>query len=185
MEEKTARRIVNKYLEKRRVRFKMHKEREAGPDFLIDGVALEVKGSDLDEKDALTQLTRYASEYAGLVFAIPVDRLNLTLLYGLYYLEAATKHLDLLNPRLIKILLLHEAEGNEHGYFAKEYESTEALLKEIQTKLATRARLPYDTKPEQVVSMVAHQVLDVVAIIQIMIAEELVSFQDVYEVHLD
>jgi hypothetical protein len=181
VDEKTARVIVEQYLARRQVRFRMHKERQAGPDALIDGVALEVKGSDLDEKETLKQLTRYASEFAGLIFAFPVDKLTLSLLYGLCYLEAAIEHIDVLKTRSIKLLLLAEMKGS---YYAREYDSADKLRQEIDSKLSSKARLPYGAKPQEVEIQVSRQLVNLEAALPTVVMEELSAYPTLYKVEV-
>jgi len=182
MEEKVACHVVSKYLEKCQVRFKMRKANEAGPDILVDGVAVEVKGSNLNERETLIQLARYSSEYAGLTFAFPLNKLTLSLLYSLYYLEAATRNLNVLKPRSIRVVLLAQMNGS---YFVGEFESVSTLLKEIDSKIAAKAALPHDTKLQQIELLLTPDLLDIDDVVQAVMMQELTRCPTAYKLDVD
>jgi len=60
---------------------------EAGADFHIDGIAVEVKGEGLDYARLLEQLTLYAFRQREIQLAIPIDALTADGLLRLYFLE--------------------------------------------------------------------------------------------------
>lgn len=134
MDEKTVRLIIAKYLSEIGARFTVQKEKEAGPDFLMNGLALETKGDSFDTKHALGQFTKYAFKYAGLQIALPIDALSINFLYSLYVLECIVKNKIPLRPRLIKMYLICKSNKNE--YSIESFESIDALLNHIKEKIS-------------------------------------------------
>ena len=130
MDEKTVRLIITKYLSETGARFTVQKEKEAGPDFLMDGVALETKGNSFDTKHALDQFTKYAFKYAGLQIALPIGALSIDFLYSLYVLECIVKKRTPVKPRLIKTYLI--CKSNENEYRIESFESIDTLLNHIK-----------------------------------------------------
>jgi len=53
----------------------------AGPDFIVDGKAVEVKGTKFDLERALRQCWNYAQKYIDIAVALPVDCFNLNNLW--------------------------------------------------------------------------------------------------------
>jgi hypothetical protein len=86
MEEELAQKIMAKYLEERDWKVKL-KSRPSGPDFLYQGKAIEVKGSDLSVTTAALQFARYAHEYTEFGIAFPVDALNGKNLIQIHFLS--------------------------------------------------------------------------------------------------
>lgn len=130
MDEKTIRLIIAKYLSETGARFTVQKEKEAGPDFLMDGLAFETKGDSFDTKHALGQFTKYAFKYAGLQIALPIEALSIDFLYSLYVLECIVKNRIPLRPRLIKMYLICKSNKNE--YSIESFESIDTLLNHIK-----------------------------------------------------
>ena len=75
MKERTMRRVMIKYFDSKGI--KAIASRGAGPDILIDGKAVEVKGSRYDFDRMLRQLVDYAYKYSDLALALPFDGLTL------------------------------------------------------------------------------------------------------------
>lgn len=178
MEEERAKQIVERYLRKRSIRFSSRKTHEAGPDIMIEGKAIEVKGSNFDQKEALVQLVRYVSEYAGLTFAFPLDRLNLTLLYGLYCIERAIHYVRAEEYR-IKIMLV--VEQNNQSYL-KHFESVEELVREVQLDLEQYHGLLYGTNPEEIRTRLETLLEDIESTIRNIVLERITSLPLAYHV---
>jgi len=140
MDEKIVRQVITKYLSKQGTKFSLQKEKEAGPDILIDGIALEIKGSTFNIKPALEQFIKYAIRYADLQIAFPIDTLSIEFLYSLYALEWTIKYRPPSGPHLIKTYLVCKSNGEE--YCVKRFESIETLLEEIKKKIGQEAYLP-------------------------------------------
>lgn len=130
MDEKTVRQVIAKYLSEIGAKFTLQKEKEAGPDILIDGIALETKGDSFDTKHALGQFTKYAFKYAELQITLPIEALSIDFLYSLYVLECIVKNRIPLKPRLIKIYLI--CKSNENEYSIESFESINTLLNHVK-----------------------------------------------------
>src|SRR3990170_4735292 len=75
MEEKLVRVVMTKYFALKGI--KVVFSRGSGPDLLIDGKAVEVKGSRYDFDRMLRQLVDYACKYSDITLALPFDGLTL------------------------------------------------------------------------------------------------------------
>lgn len=177
MEEKRAREIVENYLRKAGVVFSAKKATEAGPDILIEGKAIEVKGSDLQEKETFKQLARYVAEYASLTFAFPLERLTLSLLYGLLCLEEAIKHVRL-DKGQVKVMLLLDIEGR---CFLRAFESVEALVREVAEVFGDE-RLSYGASPEEIRDKLGRLLEDIEGSIRQLLTQRILNSQTLYSV---
>lgn len=177
MEEKRAREIVENYLRKADVVFSPKKATEAGPDILIEGKAIEVKGSDLQEKDALKQLARYVTEYAALTFAFPLEKLSFSLLYGLLCLEEAVKHVRL-DKGQVKIMLLLDIDGR---CFLRPFESVDALVKEVGEVLQDE-RLSYRATPEEIRDKLGRLLENIEDTIRRLLRQRILNYSTLYSV---
>jgi len=130
MDEKTVRQVIAKYLSEIGTRFTVQKEKEAGPDILINGIALETKGDSFDTKHALDQFTKYAFKYAELQIALPIEALSIDFLYSLYVLECIVKRRTPARSRLVKTYLI--CKSNENEYRIESFESIDTLLDHIK-----------------------------------------------------
>ena len=74
MDEKTTRKVMMKYFESKGM--KPIPQKGAGPDILIKGMAIEVKGSGHKVKRMLRQVLSYAYKYSKVALAIPADCLT-------------------------------------------------------------------------------------------------------------
>lgn len=74
IKEKLMIEIAEKYFERESV--KAIRQRGSGPDFLLDGRAIEVKGSNAKFSPAIAQLLDYAFKYSGLTVILPIDLLS-------------------------------------------------------------------------------------------------------------
>lgn len=140
MDEKTVKQVIKRYLSERGLKFSISKEKEAGPDILIDGVALETKGDSFDIKSALKQFTKYAFKYANLEVAFPTDVVTIELLYALYVIESAIKYRTPLKPRAMKIYLV--CKSNQSRYSIRIFESIEAVIDYIKESISQASNLP-------------------------------------------
>src|SRR6266704_1441187 len=91
---------------------------EAGADFHIDGIAVEVKGEGLDYARLLEQLTLYAFRQREIQLAIPIDALTADGLLRLYFLEGVLKEM---RNKAFKLYLV--SDGDATFYYIKEFES--------------------------------------------------------------
>lgn len=178
MEEKKAREIVESYLTTQGVRFIPRKATEAGPDILIEGKAIEVKGTDFPEKGAFDQLSRYVTEYASLTFAFPVDSLTLSLLYGLLLIEHVVKFVKS-EKNEIKLMLL--LDGRDHSYL-KEFGCVEALANEVADAFAEQ-RLGYDTRPEEIRAKLQNLFGDIEDTIRRLLKDRILRYSTLYAVN--
>ena len=93
MDEETTRKVMMKYFDLKGM--KPIAQRGAGPDILIDGTAIETKGSPLNRfevKRMLTQITEYAYEYKRTGLALPIDGLNIEIAHQLDTLHAQLQY---------------------------------------------------------------------------------------------
>jgi len=139
MDEKTVKQVIMKYLSKQGIRFSPKKEKAAGPDILIDGTALEIKGKTFNIKSALEQFIKYALEYTDLQIGFPIETLSIEFIYSLYALEWAVKYRPPSGPHLIKTYLVCKSNGEE--YCVERFESIEALLEDVKEKIGQKAYL--------------------------------------------
>lgn len=72
--EKLMVKIAEKYFEKESI--KPVRQRGSGPDFLLDGRAIEVKGSNARFRLAIAQFLDYVFKYKGLMVILPIDLLS-------------------------------------------------------------------------------------------------------------
>jgi hypothetical protein len=96
---------------------------EAGADFHIDGVAVEVKGEGLDYARLLEQLVLYAFRSSAVHLAIPLDAVTADGLLRLYLLEGMIKGL---RDRSLKLYLVSDTD--ETFYHIKEFDSVAQLF---------------------------------------------------------
>ncbi len=137
---------------------------EAGADFHIDGIAIEVKGEGLNYGRLLEQLTLYSFRQREVQLAIPVDALTADGLLRLYFLEGVLREM---RNKSLKLYLV--SDGDETFYHIKEFGSVvqlfqyemnhfDALVESVQSALKLGERL--GTMTESKVREVAHAVGD-------------------------
>ncbi len=95
---------------------------EKGPDFHIDGAAVELKGEGLDWERLFEQLVTYAYREREVHLARPVEALTARGLVQLYVLESFIREL---RHKTIKLYLIKE-EGDY--FYVKEFYSMGSLL---------------------------------------------------------
>jgi len=74
MDEEKVRKVMIEYFKSKGM--KPNPQRGAGPDILIDGMAVETKGSRYEFQRMLKQLVSYAYKYSEVSLALPVDGLT-------------------------------------------------------------------------------------------------------------
>lgn len=131
MDEETARDLVASHLKVRGQRPILQKG--PGPDILLDGTALEVKGSKFDRGDALKQFIRYAFAYRDLEVALPPDAVELKLLAQLKALEALIRFRDVPRERQIRVYILDADESGTGRVF--EFSSVKALSEFVSSQI--------------------------------------------------
>lgn len=131
MEEPVVKTVVASYLRQHNCHPILAKG--SGPDILYDGIAIEVKGSKFDLKDAIGQITRYAFTQSALEFALPVDVPDLNLLYQLRCLEHSIRSWKS-DPKYCLAVYVVAAKGNG-AYSVRKYLSAEELLHDVEKAL--------------------------------------------------
>lgn len=121
MDEETTRKVMQKYFESKGL--KPIPTRGAGPDFHLNGKAIEIKGSKVkgnknDFHRMLRQLVDYARKYIAVELALPFDGLNIEQAYqlnDLFHMIETAKDIRL------KIYLVVKNPTKENSFFVKEY----------------------------------------------------------------
>jgi hypothetical protein len=119
MEEDLVRLVMSKYWESKGIRAVSSNPRAAGPDFHIDGTAVEVKGTNSDFPYMLKQLIDYARKSKGVQLALPFDALTLeraNQLYALHLMIKATRKIRL----VVYLVAPHPSQAN--SYYVREVE---------------------------------------------------------------
>lgn len=75
MDEETTRKVMIKYFQS--MGLNPNPQRGAGPDIMIDGTAIEVKGTRYDVRRLLNQIVDYTYKHKRVGVALPIDGLNL------------------------------------------------------------------------------------------------------------
>ena len=96
---------------------------EAGADFHIDGVAVEVKGEGLDYGRLCEQLVIYAFRQREVQLAMPLDAVTADGLFRLYLLEGVVREL---RNKSLKLYLVSDVD--ETFYHVKEFGSVTQLF---------------------------------------------------------
>jgi hypothetical protein len=122
MREDIARRVMSTYFKLKGVR--AIPSRGAGPDFIVDGKAVEVKGTKFDLERALKQCWDYAQKYIEVAIALPVDSFNLDRLWALYNLS---RIIEEMRDFPLKFYLIAESEEEKDCYFVREYKELYGL----------------------------------------------------------
>lgn len=116
MDEDTTRKVMIKYFESKGM--KPIEQKGAGPDILINGTAVEVKGSRYNVKRMLKQIADYAYKYSQVALALPFDGLSLVMAWqtdalGRWLVEAGRKGFD--------VYIISSAQNNKSFYVFKCY----------------------------------------------------------------
>ncbi len=128
MEEPVVKTVVASYLRQQGCHPILAKG--SGPDILYDGIAIEVKGSKFDLKNAIGQITRYAFTHSALEFALPIDALDLNLLHQLRCLEHSIRSWKMDYKYCLAVYLV--AAKDNGGYSVRKYASAEDLLHDVE-----------------------------------------------------
>jgi hypothetical protein len=132
MEEEEMRLIMIKYFAMKGIRAVPSKGQASGPDFHIDGKAVEVKGSTHDFTRMLKQLVDYARKYNAVELALPFDGLTLlqaAQLNGLYHLIKTVRKIRL------KVYVVAPKSGliRQNSFYVKEFEEPYGILTNMST----------------------------------------------------
>lgn len=114
MREDTAKRVMSTFFKLKGI--KAIPSRGAGPDFIVDGKAVEVKGTKFDLERALKQCWDYAQKYIEVSIALPVDSFNLDRLWAFYRIS---KIIEKMRDFPLKFYLI--AESEKDCYYVREY----------------------------------------------------------------
>jgi len=91
MQEDIVRHAMLKYLEVQGKQPRRRARQASGPDILVEGTAIEVKGSPIDERSLLKQLAIYLHDFSMVELAIPSDAFSIALLYKIQALEQLSR----------------------------------------------------------------------------------------------
>jgi len=96
----------------------------AGPDFIVDGKAIEVKGTKFDLERALKQCWDYAQKYIEVAISLPVDSFDLDHLWAFYNLS---RIIEKVRNFPLKFYLIAESEEEQDCYYVREYKQLYGL----------------------------------------------------------
>lgn len=99
--------------------------RGAGPDLLIDGKAVEVKGSKYDFDRMLRQLLDYAYKYSDVALALPFDGLTIMKAHQLTALNGLIK--EARNILLKVYVVAPDPSGHNDVFYVREFEEPSAI----------------------------------------------------------
>jgi len=140
MKEETVRRVMTKYYASKGI--KVVPSRGAGPDLLINGRAVEVKGSKYDFERMLKQLMDYAYKYSEVALALPFDGLNLKKaqqLTGLVLLIADARDIRL------KVYLIAPHPKYENRFYVREFKQASIIPSCMTIPTPSALGLVYET----------------------------------------
>lgn len=119
MNEDLVKEVLLRHLELKGKQPRRRARQSSGPDLLIDGTAIEVKGSKIVERSLLSQLAIYLHDYTFVEFAIPADAFSFSLLHKLRALELLSQKGGL--QRTMRLYLV--ASGAEGQFSVLEADS--------------------------------------------------------------
>lgn len=122
MREDTARRVISTFFKLKGIR--AIPSRGAGPDFIVDGKAVEVKGTKFDLERALKQCWDYAQKYTEVAIALPVDSFDLNRLWAFYSISCI---IEIMRDFPLKFYLIAESEVEKDCYYVREYKKLYSL----------------------------------------------------------
>lgn len=122
MREDTAKRVMSAFFELKGIR--AIPSRGAGPDFIVDGKAVEVKGTKFDLERALKQCWDYAQKYIEVAVALPVDSFNLDRLWTFHNISRIIKKV---RNFPLRFYLIAESEKEKDCYYVRKYEELYSL----------------------------------------------------------
>jgi hypothetical protein len=127
MNEDSVKEVLLTYLQQKGKNPRRRARQSSGPDLLVDGTAIEVKGSQISERSLLEQLAIYLHDYALVEFAFPADAFSFSVLHKLRALELLSQKDGL--QRTIRLYLV--ATNHSRQFFVLEVASV--LLLEIKS----------------------------------------------------
>jgi len=99
---------------------KVIEQRGSGPDLLIDGKAIEVKGSRYDFCRMLRQLVDYAYKYSDVAVALPFDGLTLEKAHQVHILAQMIE--ETRNIRL-KVYIVAPDSAQKNQFYVREFKT--------------------------------------------------------------
>lgn len=91
MNEEVVKEVLLKHLELKAKQPRRRARQSSGPDVLVEGAAIEVKGDKIVERALLNQLAIYLHDYAFVELAIPSQAFSFSLLHKLRALELLSR----------------------------------------------------------------------------------------------
>ncbi len=125
MKEIEIRRTIKKYFDKYHSYQKILPQMGAGPDFIREGVAIEVKGSRFNKKGCLEQLMDYCQKYVGLEFVAPYNIFDIAFLFQLRWIEQ-------IFDKKVTIYIVISSNGK---YKIRKYECVNDLFEKISQNI--------------------------------------------------
>jgi hypothetical protein len=116
MEEDIVRQVFRMYLESVGKKVVVRRKTAAGPDFIVEGVAYECKGSRFDEKGLFDQILQYAFQFSRVGLVIPYDAITLKLIWKLKAMEYFIRESPALE-RSIEMFLVAETEDKKYAIY--------------------------------------------------------------------
>ena len=132
MDEDTICKIMKKYFESKGM--KPIRSKGAGPDFLMDGKAIEVKGSRVrnDFHRMIRQLADYAKKFTMVELALPFDGLNLKQaeqLGKLFFMIENAKGF------WFKLYVVVDNPSKKNSFFVKEYKAPHLVQSDMSFEI--------------------------------------------------
>ena len=152
MREDTSKQVMSAYFELKGIRAVPSKG--AGPDFIVEGKAVEVKGTKFDLERALKQCWDYAQKYIDVAIALPVDSFNLDRLWAFYNLSRIIKKV---RDFPLKFYLIAESEKEKDRYYVREYKELYPFSVYDSGMYAHDDFI--ETKPESTIESAIHNML--------------------------
>jgi hypothetical protein len=131
MDEDLVKEVLLRHLELKGKQPRRRARQASGPDVLVEGTAIEVKGSKIVERSLLSQLAVYLHDYAFVELAIPVQAFSFSLLHKLRTLELLSQ-----KGGLTRTIRLYVVASNGANQFAV-LEADSVLQLSIKSDQAT------------------------------------------------
>lgn len=122
MKEDLVKAVMAAYFKQKNIDAQPTGRGEKGPDFHIDGAAVEVKGVGLDYERLFEQLVTYAYREREIHLALPVEALTAEGLVQLYVLERVIQEM---RGKTIKLYLIKEQDDY---YYVRDYYNVGQVL---------------------------------------------------------
>src|SRR6185437_3840621 len=116
MNEDLVKEVLLRHLELKGKQPRRRARQSSGPDVLVDGTAIEVKGSKVVERSVLSQLAIYLHDYTFVEFGVPAVALSFSLLHSLRALELLSQKGGL--QRTLRLYLVAPHTANQLNQFA-------------------------------------------------------------------